>query len=159
MNSQLNTSQNIIAHKGRTNLFHMMLGSQSSATKLLFNYWEYGNLSKPKRKIFPHQVFTNNFSSLCLHVVNSSDFRLRLAPAGLKSIWYFSFKHSKHLLVLGSNFLPFSMILHFKSKSAPLSFSSQICVDKVVECSFFLLLKLALWPLKRFLKVFFVSPV
>ena len=64
-----------------------------------------------------------------------------------------------HFLVVGSNFLPFSIILHLTSKSDPESLSFHMWVDSVVACSFFLSLKLDLWPLYLCLNVFFVRPV
>ena len=38
---------------------------------------------------------------MCLQVVKNSEFWLRLAPAGLNIIRYFSNRHNLHLLVAG----------------------------------------------------------
>ena len=43
------------------------------------------------------QVLLSNSLSLCLHVLNSSDLLLRVAPSGWNMMWYFSFKQSRHL--------------------------------------------------------------
>ena len=92
------------------------------------------------------QVFTKSLESLCLHVENNSDLLFKLAPEGWKIIWYFSFKHSMHFLVMGLNSLPFSIMLQEVLKFSFFSLSFHMWADKVVACSFSLFLKLAEWP-------------
>ena len=157
--TQLYTSHYLI-HISLTNLFHIIneitilrdcFSLECLSLNLLLVYLN--------ENIIPLQVFTNKSSSLCLHTEKSSDLWFKVAPFGLNSIWYFSFKHSVHFLVVGSNFLPFSIILHFTSKFVPASFSFHIWDESVVSCSFFLCLKLDWWLLYLCLKLFLVNPV
>ena len=86
-------------------------------------------------------MFASKSLSLCLHVLNISDLELREAPPPENIIWYFSFKHNLHFLVVGLKGGALSMMSHSMLKGTPLSFKLHIWVERVVEFSLFLYLK------------------
>ena len=88
--------------------------SQSSATNYMKLQILFTNSSKPNWNFGLPYKFSSSCCHLCLQEENNSDLLLRLAPSGWKMMWYFSFKHRLHFLFIGLNFLPLSIILHFK---------------------------------------------
>ena len=95
---------------------------------------------------------------MCLQLLKNSDLALRVAPAGLNIIKYFSLRHSRHWPVDGLYPLLLAITSHLTVWAMLLFFKSQTWVLKVVpfepSC-----LKFEICPAYLDLKLFSVSPV